>query len=367
MALTPKNYAVSDTPVVLHQGVFKKSATLPEAVFMITGLTIGAGILGLPYATARIGLFPGVLSIIFIGLLMLALNLMVGEMAIDAKTDMQLPGFAGKYIGGYAKTVLSVVVMFGYFGTLLAYLVGESISLTALFGGHELIWGVIFWSLASGIIWSGLHNVKRVDKVFSAIVIGLVILVIAALFPHMKIENLLAAPIGVFTLPFGVIIFALHATPAIAEAHALMPKAKEKFRKALIIGTLIPIGLYVLFTIAVIGVLGSKVPQLATVGIGDYFGAGAIIISNLFAVLAMTTCYIGLGTALKETFVWDHKIPDHLATFLVVVLPLMLFLAGIRNFVGILDVVGGVFISIEILIMVVIFLKMRIHRKRKNK
>ena len=92
-------------------------------------------------------------------------------------------------------------------------------------------------------------------------------------------------------------------------------------------------------------------------------GPAAIIIANLFAILAMTTCYIGLGTALKETFVWDHKIPDQLATFLVVALPLMLFLAGINNFVAILDVVGGVFITIELLLMVAVFIVMR--RKRR--
>ena len=77
----------------------------------------------------------------------------------------------------------------------------------------------------------------------------------------------------------------------------------------------------------------------------------------------MTTCYIGLGTALKETFVWDHKIPDHLATFLVVALPLMLFLAGLRHFVAILDIVGGVFVTIELFMMAAVFYVMK---RRRN-
>lgn len=345
--------------VVLHKGTYKKTASLAEAVFMITGLTIGAGILGLPYAVARVGLIPGVLCIVFIGLLMLALNLMIGEVATATKTDMQLPGLAGKYLGGWAKGLLSVVLVFGYYGTLLAYLVGESISLKALVGGSELLWGVIFWSLASFIIWSGLHNVKKIDKIVSTLVMGLVVGVSLYLLPKGHFSGDILTSGLSLNLPIGVIIFALHATPAIAQAHALLPKSRAVFRKALLLGTLIPIALYVLFTVAVVGVMGVKVPEVATVGIGEYFGPAAIIIANLFAILAMTTCYIGLGTALKETFVWDHKIPDHLATFLVVALPLILFLAGLRHFVAILDIVGGVFITIELIMMAAVFFVMK--------
>ncbi|OGH68364.1 MAG: hypothetical protein A3I29_01840 [Candidatus Magasanikbacteria bacterium RIFCSPLOWO2_02_FULL_44_11] len=355
--------ATQSTAVVLHQGVYKKTASLAEAVFMITGLTIGAGILGLPYAVARVGLIPGTLCIIFIGLLMLAMNLMIGEVATATKTDMQLPGLAGKYLGGWAKGLLSVVLIFGYYGTLLAYLVGESISLRALIGGSELLWGVIFWSLASFVVWSGLRSVKNIDKIVSTIVMGLIIGVSLYLLPKGNFSGQILTSGLSLNLPIGVIIFALHATPAIAQAHALLPKSRAAFRKALIIGTLIPIALYVLFTVAVVGIMGVKVPEVATVGIGEYFGPAAVIIANLFAILAMTTCYIGLGTALKETFVWDHKIPDHLATFLVVALPLMLFLAGLRHFVAILDIVGGVFVTIELFMMAAVFYVMK---RRRN-
>ncbi len=363
MALAPKSYVVKETPVVLHQGVFKKTATLYEAVFMITGLTVGAGILGLPYAVARVGLVPGILAIIFVGLFMLAMNLMIGEVAIQTKTEMQLPGFAGKYLGKWAKDLLSIVVVIGYFGTLLAYLVGESVSLAALIGGNEMLWGVIFWSLASFMIWMGLHTVKKIDKVVSTLVMGLVVGIALYLLPKGHFDTQTVSSGLSMTLPIGVIIFALHATPAVAQAHALLPKDKNMFRKALVLGTLIPMALYILFTVAVVGAMGLRVPEVATIGIGEQFGSAAIIVANLFAILAMTTCYIGLGTALKETFVWDHKIPDTLATFLVIALPLMLFLAGLNNFVAILDVVGGVFITIELLLMAAVFIAMK--RKRR--
>ena len=55
-------------PIVSHKGIFKKQASTSEAVFMITGLTIGAGVLGLPYVVARSGLSIGLLLIVVWGL-----------------------------------------------------------------------------------------------------------------------------------------------------------------------------------------------------------------------------------------------------------------------------------------------------------
>ena len=115
--------------VVLHQGVYKKTATVGEAVFMITGMTIGAGILGLPYAVSRAGLLPGVFLIFVLGIIMFSINLMIGRVATLAGDNLQLPGLAGKYLGGWAKGVLSITVIFSSYGVLLAYLVGEGAAL----------------------------------------------------------------------------------------------------------------------------------------------------------------------------------------------------------------------------------------------
>ena len=40
---------IEDKQLVLHKGIYKPIATVPEAIFMITGMTIGAGVLGIPY------------------------------------------------------------------------------------------------------------------------------------------------------------------------------------------------------------------------------------------------------------------------------------------------------------------------------
>ena len=110
-----------------------------------------------------------------------------------------------------------------------------------------------------------------------------------------------------------------------------------------------------MFSAAIVGVLGQSVTEVATIALGEKFGIGMVVVANAFAIMAMSTGFMGLGTALKETFIWDHKFPALGAKFLVISIPLALFLLGLRSFITILDFVGGFFISLEAIIMVLVF------------
>lgn len=350
---------MEEAKVVLHKGIFKPTSTVTEAVFLITGMTIGAGILAIPYAVSTIGLLPGLAYIFALGMVMLFLNLMIGEIAVRTKEHLQLPGFAEKYLGKWAKNILSTTILLSSFGTLLVYVIGEGESLAALFGGNKIIWSVIFWSIGSFVIWGGLKRIKIIDKVFGFGILFIIIGLSFFLLPKFQLSELSYFNSNNILFPLGVILFALHASPAIAEAHALLPGSQRHFRRALVLGTLIPIGVYTLFTIAVVGFTGQNTTEIATVGLGQHLGPVVGILANIFAVLAMSTCFIGLGTALQETLVWDHKFPHWAAVFLVISVPLILFLLGARSFINVLGTVGGIFIGVEGIIMAGIYLSAR--------
>lgn len=346
-----------DQPVVWHHGVYKKTQSVSSAVFMITGMSIGAGALGLPYVVAQVGLKIGLVYILVLGLIMMFLNLMIGEVAERTKEPMHIPGFAGKYLSPNARRLVSLMIILSSFGSLLAYLIGEGSVLAEFFGGNQVWWGVLFWSVTSVLIWRGLETVKVIEKIISLIVIFLMTGLSFYLLKDFNSVNLGYVNWRSIFLPYGVILFSLSATPAIAEAHALLPGDSAKFKKAIIIGSLIPIILYMLFALAVVGVTGFDTTGVATIGIGIKMGKGALIVGNIFAALAMFTCYIGMGVSLKQSLIWDNKINPLLAFFAVVSAPLILFLLGLRNFVTVLDFVGGFFTGIQAIIMVLIYLR----------
>jgi hypothetical protein len=94
---------------------------------------------------------------------------------------------------------------------------------------------------------------------------------------------------------------------------------------------------------------------LATVGLGQKYGNGVLFFANLFAIFSMSTGFMGCGTALRQSLTWDNKIPAVLSGVLVIFVPFLLFMAGIRSFVAILDTVGGVFVGVEAILMVLVY------------
>jgi len=347
-----------DQPVVLHKGIYKPTATVAEAIFMITGMTIGAGVLGLPYVVSKVGLLIGLPMILVLGLTMLLLNLIIGDIAVRTKENLQLPGFAGRYLGPWAKGLLSIVMILTGLGSLLAYLVGEGQALSALFGGPPLWWSIFFWSIGSFLVWLGLRAVKRAEKYLSLAVMIIILGLSIFLLTKFQAVNFWHVELANFFLPFGVILFALNAAPAIAEAHALLPGSQRHFRTAIIIGTLVPMVLYLLFALAMVSFSGTGTAEVATLGLS---GLGPLVAAaaNLFAILAMGACFLGMGTAVKQTLVWDYKISRSVAVLAVTMIPLLLFLFGFKSFVEILDVIGGLFIGIEAVLLTLIAFRAR--------
>lgn len=343
--------------LILHQGVYKEKINVSSAVFMITGMTIGAGVLGIPYVVSRVGLWVGLGYIAILGAVVLLLNLMIGEIIVRTKESFQLPGLAGKYIGNWAKVLMSVMIVLGGLGALLAYLIGEGESLYNLFGGTPEVWAIVFWTVASFSVWRGLQTVKVLEKIFSILVLSIIIGLSFGILPQIHIENFYYYNSSNLFLPLGVILFALQASPAIAEAHALLPQDPKKFKKALIIGTLIPVLVYMLFALATVGVLGLSTTPLVSTILGDKFGLWIKLLINTFAIFAMGTGFLGLGLALKQTLVWDWKLPPFLAVILVIITPLTFYMLGWHDFLKVIGLVGGVLSGLEAMLLVFIYLR----------
>ena len=353
------HHQIENQKLILHQGVYKKSVSVADAVFMITGMTIGAGILGIPYVVAQVGLKIGLAYIIVFGLIMLALNLMLGEIAVRTRESLQITGFVGKYLGKWPKLIINIMIIFGSYGALLAYISGEGQTLANLFGGNSMVWSVVFWGIASTLVWRGLQTVKVAERILSLVVMTIICGLSIYILKDFKMATWAYSDLSQVFLPYGVILFALNGTSAVIEAHALLPRDNKSFKKALIIGSLIPVAIYVLFALAVVGATGLQTTEIATIGLGQKFGQGVMIISNVFAILAMSTGFIGSGIALKQNFIWDNKLNRYFSEFLVISVPIVLFMAGLRQFITILSLSGGVLIAMEAIILVFVCFQAR--------
>ncbi|GAI23585.1 unnamed protein product, partial [marine sediment metagenome] len=69
------------------------------------------------------------------------------------------------------------------------------------------------------------------------------------------------------------------------------------------------------------------------------------------------TSFLIIGNYLKNTFFYDYKIPRWGAAFIAFGIPLILFLIGFRQFIGVIGFVGIIYGVIEGILIILIFKK----------
>lgn len=345
--------------IATHHGIFRKQISLYEGIALVTSGTIGAGVLGVPYAIAQVGILPGLLLLLFIGLLMMGVNLMVGDIAMKTPGLHQLPGFAEQYLGALGKWAMTAVIYLSFLGALLVYIIGEGETLSAIFGGSPFGWSVGFFLGGSVLIALGLRTIKIVELFLSLGILAVVLLITAKSAPHVDLQLWQTADWPKLFVPYGVLVFAYSGAASVPEAWSIMKDRKRFFKKAIVIAGSIVIAVYTIFTLIVVGVTGSGTTEIATIGLGQAVGPTVYLLGNLFAAIAMGTVFLIVGTAMRDSLSWDFHAPRWIATLLVLGVPFLLFLFGLRGFIKTIDLVGGVFLTIEILLILCIWLRVR--------
>jgi len=344
-----------DDSLVYTQGIFHRRLTLWQGIALIVSSTIGAGVLGLPYAIAQSGVMIGVLYIVVLGFCMIMFNLMIGRVVSGISKPIQLTGLARTYLGAWGGYLMTAIVYLMLTGVLVIYLIGQGQALSTLFGGSPFVWTLGFFVVGSLLIMIGMRTIKVVELVLMIGVLGVVFLIFLASAPHVEIANMTYHNlIGMF-VPYGVVLFAFHSATSIPEAYTIMQKDTKTFKRAIIYSGLIVMVVYACFAVLVVGVMGSETTEIATIGLESFIGRKAFILGNAFAVLAMGTSFLITGLALRDSLVWDYRIKSSLATVLVCVVPLLIFGLGMRSFIGMIELVGGVLISIELFLIILIY------------
>src|SRR3989339_753960 len=343
------------TDLAMHQGIFRRKLSMAEGVALMISGTIGAGVLGLPYAVAQAGVLIGVLYIIGLGALMIGLNLMLGEVAVRTHGSFQLVGFAKKYLGKAGGMIMTVMMYGMLFGALVIYLIGEGETLAALFGGSSVEWSLVFFVFAALLVMLGLRTVKTAELILTIGILVIVLFITSLSVPHIDITHLYTTNLAYLFLPYGVVLFSLHGTTAVPEIHALLKDDNGAFRRAILIGGLLVMALYLTFALVVVGVTGQGTTEIATIGLGNRLGHTLFLFGNAFAFFAMATSFLLNGVSLKDSLSWDYHMSGRVATVLTLGIPCIIFLLGLRQFVAAINIVGGVFGSIEMLLILLIY------------
>lgn len=325
-----------------------------EAVGMLMGTIVGAGIFGIPYVIAKAGLLVGLIEILVVGAAVTLLHLFVGEVSLRTKAKHQLVGFAGKYLGKWGKRAFTFSMVIGVYGALIAYLMGEGAALNAIFGLKNIIGMLIFFAIMAVFIYKDLNVIRGWELWMGIAMIALVIMLMAFAAPYAKLENMKGINLAEVFLPYGVILFACVGTAAIPTLEEEVKLHKSYLKKAILIGSIVPLFIYALFAIVIVGVTGAETTEIATINLGESLGQHMVLIGNFFVILAMATSFLALGLALKWVYVYDYRMNKRLSWALVCFVPLIVALSNTTTFIKTIGITGAIATGIEGILIVLL-------------
>lgn len=313
-----------------------------RAVATLVGTAIGAGIFGIPYAVSKIGFWPGMIYLLFLGGMVLLLNLIYGEIILRTRGDHQLIGYAQIYLGERGKKLALASIFLGLYGALLAYLIqiGEFLALLFRFS-HPSFFSFLFFGLGSLAIWRGLRLVSKLEVLISLLLAGSILLFAIAGAPEMRGENFVGMNLTQVFLPYGVILFALSGAAVIPEMEEILRKERGQLKKAILVGSLLPILVYFLFTSVVVGISGPLTSEDAIAGLVNFLPAWIVSFGALLGILTMASSYLILGFVLREVWFRDLGFSQNQAFLLAVFPSMLLFLFGAKSFINVLGITGA--------------------------
>jgi tyrosine-specific transport protein len=200
-------------------------------------------------------------------------------------------------------------------------------------------------------------------SVFLMIVI---IVIFCVAFPQIDTVHFSGIDIKNAFPAYGVMLFSLSGAIAIPEAIEYLRKRRVKNYKTVIaVGTILPHVLYVLFTVATIGLVGRTIGESAIADLESYLGSSIVIIGALFGIVAIFTSFIVTGVTLMKILWYDYGLPKLLSWLIISILPFILFVGGVQSFILIIGIVGAVMGGIDGILIVLIFQKLKKSSKSK--
>jgi tyrosine-specific transport protein len=330
---------------------------------LITGTTIGAGMLGLPIKTGLSGMFPSLISMMVMWGLMLVTTWILTTRIIESDhRTSDFPTLFQRELGTQGKWLTITGYLIIFYGLLVAYLSGASSILVNLIDLPLVkpAWVIIFFIVATGIIMFGIDLVRKANvAIMTVLGISFVFLLIKTgqnLNPqHLIYTDWHFVP---STLPIIVCAFAFHVIiPTVCRSLEWQPRA---CRQALLIGTLLALVLNILWVFVVIGALplagqgqGNILAALheglpATVPLSMALHSKVITTAGMFfSLAAIITSYMGVGIAFMGFFrdmisSYGKKSKRFIEAGLTFGPPLIVALVYPNLFLKALDLVGGI-------------------------
>jgi tyrosine-specific transport protein len=327
---------------------------------LVTGTSVGAGMLALPIVTGLGGFLPSIAIYIICYLIMTSTGLLYAELCLKSPKETNIISLANTYLGKIGKIFCWIVYLFLFYCLSIAYISGGGNFINSLFSSFPANISILIFVLFFGFfIYKGALIVDRINIL---LMIGLIISYICFVFfgaKHVNFSYLQNSNLNyaLYSLPIIVISFGYQGI--IPSLTTYLKKDAKRLRTAIFLGTTFTLIIYLLWEFLILGII----PLYGEHGLvaANALGQSAIaplkyhtqipniyIIGQFFGFFALTTSFLGVNLGLFDFLSDGLKIAKKgffkkftlcVVTFLP---PLIITLTYPHIFLIALDYAGGI-------------------------
>lgn len=346
------------------------------SVLIITGTAIGAGMLAIPIVTAALGFWGAVVLLFACWALMTYTALLVLETNLFFGVGSSFHSMAKYTLGKKGQFLTWISFLLLLYALDAAYMSGGSSLLDTAFylieGEHLQPWvnTLIFTGVLGGVVVWGMHAVDRFNRFLMFLKALTFLLLLILVMPHVHMHLLAQNPVSRnawwLAIPILITSFGFHIViPSVQDYIGNFP---ERLRKIVLIGSTIPLIVYLLWVFATLGVIPRHGPNSFTSiehnDVGDMVlvlrgllhSSWVSFFVNCFTDIAVTTSFLGVSISLFD-FMADgfklnkKKVVDRgIITLLTFVIPLLFALFYPHGFVMALGY-ASIFVAILLIIL----------------
>ncbi|QBR84630.1 tryptophan/tyrosine permease [Legionella israelensis] len=292
---------------------------LVGGLLLIVGTSIGGGMLALPVSTAAVGFANSIVFLFLCWLIMTAGALLVLEVNLRLPAGSNMISMAKSTLGLPGQVIAWMTYLFLLYTLLAAYISGGSDVFNGLL--HKInvhlsdAWAaVLFTALFGLIVYSGIRSVDYVNRGLMFGKLGVYLLLVIIISPHVSPKFLTGGSSLAITGSLMILVTSFGFASIVPSLREYFEDDVRALRKAILLGSLIPLTCYILWDAVIMGVvardgqyglLALMQSEHATSGLSDALSHAVRSNSisaffGVFSSVCMLTAFLGVSLGLFD-------------------------------------------------------------------
>lgn len=280
------------------------------SILLVTGTTIGGGMLALPILTSQGGFFPSIVIYLLTWIFMASTGLLLLEMCLWHGEETNIVTLAHKTLGKPGLIFTWLIYLFFFYCLTIAYVVGTQSFINYFLGQNVNAWlsSSIFLLFFAPIVYLGARAVEGVNNIFMA---GLIISYLVFVYlgiPHIQFDRLLDSNFKYSLIAFPVIFVSFGYQGIVPSLTYYLKKNVKALRLTILIGSFIPFIVYIFWEGLIIGIVPKSFltealvqGQNAVVPFQTVLGRQKLtFIGQAFGFFALATSLLGVTLGLRD-------------------------------------------------------------------